>query len=80
MVITDYFTTAVCINLDSRIDKANECAEEFDKHCLNVYRLSAIDGNKLNNCVENLEWVDWDENVKHAYETGLNKPNFFPKF
>jgi len=29
------------------------------------------DGNKLNNCVWNLEWVSHSENEKHAYATGL---------
>ena len=39
------------------------------------------DGNKLNNSVENLEWITLEDNVKHAYSTGLINPlnSFFCK-
>ncbi len=31
------------------------------------------DGNKMNNCLDNLEWVTNSENVKHSYKMGLIK-------
>lgn len=36
-----------------------------------------IDGNKLNNDVSNLEWVDESGNMQHALETGL-RTGFLP--
>ena len=32
-----------------------------------------INGNKLDNRLENLEWVTTQENISHAWETGLGK-------
>lgn len=31
------------------------------------------DGDKANNCVDNLEWATSSENVKHAYKSGLKE-------
>ena len=37
----------------------------------NLPQINHIDGNKDNNCVDNLEWCDNSYNQHHAYETGL---------
>jgi hypothetical protein len=67
-----------------------QISNETTKKTMYVHRLVAIafitndnnkpevnhkDGNKLNNCYTNLEWVTSKENMQHAKEFGL-RPNF----
>lgn len=37
--------------------------------------INHIDGSRLNNSVENLEWCTYEENSNHAFDTGLMKTN-----
>ena len=46
-------------------------AKAFIPNPKNLPQINHIDGNKDNNCVENLEWCDNDYNQQHAVNTGL---------
>ena len=37
----------------------------------NLSDINHKDGNKENNCIENLEWISKSQNTLHAYQTGL---------
>ena len=50
-------------------------AETFIPNIENKETVNHKDGNKLNNCINNLEWATRSENQLHAYNIGLQKPN-----
>lgn len=49
-------------------------AEAFLPNIYNFSQINHLDGNKQNNCVDNLEWCDNSRNQIHAFQMQLNTP------
>lgn len=51
-------------------------AETFIPNPDNLPQVNHIDGNKLNNCVDNLEWISNRNNTQHGYDSKLYKSTY----
>ena len=67
-----YYETALLKNGKYKYIRTHRIvAQTFIPNEMNKKEVNHKDGNKLNNCVDNLEWVTSSENQKHAYKLGL---------
>lgn len=79
-----YLFVILCNNEKSKIFKVHRLVLKAFKFISNLelFECNHIDGNKENNCIENLEWCTHIENMQHAVKIGLvnnkgeNHPNY----
>ena len=69
-----YLKVSLCKDGSIRTHKIHTLvAKAFIPNPENKPSVNHIDGNKTNNCVENLEWSTQTENMQHASQIGLLK-------
>ena len=69
-----YLVVSLCSNrIAKKFYVHRLVAQTFLDNPKNYCQVNHIDGNKKNNAVNNLEWVNSQENMKHAYENKLTK-------
>ena len=73
-LLSGYMVVSLTINDRRMLLKIHRIVARRFLVCSNsTHVVNHKDGNKLNNHIDNLEWISASENVKHAYRTGLNK-------
>lgn len=71
-----YLTVTLSKNGQSNTRQVHRLlAQAFIPNPENKATVNHVDGNKLNNSLDNLEWASYSENAIHAYKTGLYKSN-----
>ena len=67
-----YYSIRLCKNGKSKLVRVHRLvAESFLQRPNKNTEVNHIDGNKLNNFVDNLEWVTHKENMIHAFKNNL---------
>jgi hypothetical protein len=70
----NYYAIKLCVNgVNKKFYLHRLIAQAFIPNPKNKREINHIDGNKQNNNILNLEWVDRKENITHALMTGLLK-------
>lgn len=72
-----YLQVSLTKNGKTKTERVNRLvAKTFIPNPKNLPQVNHIDGNKLDNSIENLEWCDCKYNINEAWKIGLNKKRF----
>lgn len=75
-----YLTVVLSINNKQKTFTVHRLiAKTFIPNPNNYPQINHIDGNKNNNCVNNLEWCTSKQNIKHSWDNKLSKTYIHPK-